>query len=184
MASAWRETVLIGVVVGLVFSFGPLLLDYARMMRLVRYINLDIVRFQQLLATGDAGALAYPLSHKLAETGVLLSWKTQRSLTALRDACERAGAPLETGTYETLTGSLETYRVTVGMLSGRIGVLAWHACYESERPLPPLVAVAFRSITRDWREFAAQSAFLESFLKRHTDIRTGPAPLGGVHGDR
>lgn len=173
--TSWMEIVVIGATVGLVSFFGPLVLDYVRMMRFVRYINMDMIRFLQLLETGGADALAYPLSQKLSEKGALLSWKTQRRLTSLRDTCLRMGSPLEADIYTNLMGSLEMYRGTVDMFSGRSGVMGWRACTEFIGPVPNVIRRTFKAIDRDWEEFRRQSAFLQAFLKRHTDVKTGSA---------
>lgn len=163
MAGSWLEILAVGVAVGLAFALGPMLVDYGRVRRLLAYTDFDRIRFQQLLVTGGPEALAFPLSRKLSEKGILLSWRTQRELAKHRDHIKD---------YDLLAASLETYRETVGMLSERISVLAWHPGDEFAEPVPPDVAAAFRTIDGDWREFRRQSAFLHRFVQRYAKVRT------------
>lgn len=172
MDGSWVEKTIIGTAVGLIFALGPLVLDGIRLMRLVRYINMDLVRFHQLHAIGGDEALAFPLSQKLSEKGILLAWKTQRELVALHSACERDGTLLDTDTYEDLIVSLEVYRDSVGVHSDRVGILVWHPGDGFEPPVPPRVAAAFRNIERDWRQFRSQSVFLQKFVQRYARIPT------------
>ena len=172
MAAPWNEIILIGALVGLFAGIGPLILDYILMIRLVLYINMDRIQFEQLLATGNDDNLAFPLSQKLAEKGILLAWKSQREIQAMRVVCEEQGFPMEPELFDTLKGSLETYRDIAGMLSKRIGVLGWHVTAEYSGSVPPFVVKKFKAIDRDWVEFDKYSAFLRSFLHRHTSIKT------------
>lgn len=170
MEGSWISSALAGAAVGLVFGLGPLVADGLRLMGLVRYVNMDLVLFHQLYVAGGDDALAFPLTQKLAEKGILLAWKTQRELAALREACSQRGTPLEAGVCETLKGSLETYRDSVAMLSERIGVLVWHTSAEFEGPVPPLAVAALKAVDRDWKEFSRHAAFLQKYLKRYTSI--------------
>jgi hypothetical protein len=79
---------------------------------------------------------------------------------------------LSVESFASLIGSLETYREAAGLLGGRVKALAWHAGVELDYGTSAATQAAFDGIRRDWKEFGAQSAFLESFLQHHTDIKT------------
>lgn len=165
MDASWVETILVGTVVGLLYSFVPMIRDYFRMMRFVRFVNFDLIRYFQLFETGGVPALAQPLALKLSEKGILMAWKTQRDLKACQQADE----------YATLLASLEAYREAAGLLAGRVFPLAWNPDAEMDSPKTEASKVVFMAIRRDWYEFRKQSAFLQSFLNRHVDTKAGPA---------
>ena len=166
MQASWIEVVAIGTTVGLAFFFVPLAVEFARMMRFMRYVNFDLIRFGQLLEAGGDRALVLPFTQKLTEKGVLLSWNTQRALREVRAICDQQGWPYEPADFETLIASLEIYRDTVSVFADRIGVLAWHPGDGFEGPMPPFVLERFRDIEDDWREFRRYSDFLRGFVQR------------------
>jgi hypothetical protein len=170
--ASWTEIVGIGVAVGLLFSIVPAVWHAWGLARFVRYVNFDLIRLGQIIETEGFGGLAFPLSQKLSEKGVLLAWKAQREFEKMHVLCDQLGYPYEPGTFEELKGSLETYREMVGALSHRVGVLAWHAGDVFENPAPPFVRKTFSAIDRDWYEFRMHSAFLHKFMQRHTRVPT------------
>jgi hypothetical protein len=122
--------------------------------------------------TGGVPALALPLTQKLAEKGILLSYHTERELDAMRKACATDGTPLRDDFCEAVRASLYAYRVQVGLLSERVGVLGWHPDFSDFGPLPESTWPRFDAITRDWQEFMQYSKFLRGFLARHIDLKT------------
>lgn len=172
MADSWLGIVGVGAVVGLLFWFVPILWEFSRLLWFIRYVNFDRIRFGQLLETGGPAALALPLTQKLTETGILLAWKTQRTFAELHSRSAALGDPLGDGAYEMLVGSLESYREAAGLLSERIGILAWNTEYDFPRTMHPSVVRTFRQVRRDWEEFTHYSLFLRKYIEHHTDIRT------------
>lgn len=172
MTQPWVPIIVAGTIVGLVASFGPWIVEYARLMRLVVYINMDRIQFEQLWATGGAEALAEPLTRKLVEKGILLSWRAEREVTAMRTACAQAGTPLGGDFCEAVLSSLADYRLQAGLQSERIAVLGWHPDFSEFGPLPKSTWTRFDAITRDWQEFIRYAKFLHKFLTSNTGIET------------
>ena len=148
------------------------LIDFVRLKRLASYINMDGLEFQQLLNTGRSWNLAMALSRKLSEKGILLAWKSQRDLTALRDTCERDGHPVAPEDFQTLIGSLEIYRQTAGMMLDRIAGVSWYPGHQFDRSVPKVIRTTLDCVDRDWREFKSWSDYLQSFVRHHAVSRT------------
>lgn len=168
MTQSVLEVVITGAGVALVYSVLERLWIW-RLLLLSRYIGMDFIELRQRTAAKGWDDLALGLCNKLGEKGLLLSWQTERRMSALAQTY-----PLDATAYAEVLTSLQAYRDHVGGLRGTVAVAAWTFGYDSDTPADPLLWNRFDAIATEWEEYERWTVFLGSILRKHAKMELAP----------